>query len=92
MSSSYVYGHCRTCNGLGVYFNVLEHSYHYLDGRPHEGHEVDFMADASLAPENPVQQVTENMTPPKVAQRITDARLLLSICDLAGKRLDAFHG
>ena len=25
-----------------------------------------------LAPENPIKQVTENMTPPKVAQRITD--------------------
>ena len=68
-----VFGRCRICNGLGVYFNVLEHSYHYLDGRLHEGHEVNFMADASLAPENPIVQVTENMTPPKVTQRIADA-------------------
>ena len=72
-ASNHVYGRCRTCSGLGVYFNVPEHSYYYLDGKPHEGHEVDFIADPSLAPENPVQQVTENLTPPKVAQRITDA-------------------
>lgn len=66
-----VYGRCRGCNGLGVYFNVPEHSYHYLDGRPHEGHDVDFMPDSSLAPANPIEKVSD-MTPPKVAQRITD--------------------
>ncbi len=51
--SNQVYGHCRTCNGLGVYLDPDRKAYFFLNGDIHTAHPVDFYPDESLAPEAP---------------------------------------
>src|SRR3972149_1938590 len=82
-SASRVYGHCRTCNGLGVYFDVQRRLYYYLNGELHSVHPADFMADSSLNP-NPEVSVTSTapMKQGRVIQRITNAGYYYRVGDV----------
>jgi hypothetical protein len=82
-----LYGRCRACSGLGVFFDYKDHEYYYLNRTRHVGHIVDFWPDPSvedLAPEKTVtdaqfvpssedSDLKENLDfePLKVIQRIT---------------------
>lgn len=70
-----VYGRCRCCAGLVVYFDTKLHAYHYADGALHTGHRVDFVEDRSAEEQAPplLEKPLAKLSLPKVKQRITDA-------------------
>ena len=68
-----LYGHCRTCNGLGVYLDQDRKAYFFLNGDIHApGHPVDFFPDGSLAPESPRPEPAP-VNDAGIKVRVTDA-------------------
>jgi hypothetical protein len=63
-----LYGRCRACSGLGVFFDYKDHEYYYLNGTRHTAHVVDFWPDPTV----------EDLAPEKTA---TDAKFLPSFED-----------
>jgi len=72
-SENRVYGHCRTCSGLGVYMDQDRKACFFLNGNPHIAHPVDFFPDGSLAPEKSKLEADSAPNPGTVKIRVTDA-------------------
>jgi hypothetical protein len=67
------YGHCRTCNGLGVYLDHDRKACFFLNGDIHAAHPVDFYPDESLGPGIPKPQADPVPAIGKVKVRCTEA-------------------
>jgi hypothetical protein len=67
-----VYGRCRTCNGLGLYYDTSRQAYFFLNGNPHIAHQADFFLDNSVAPEKPSKPTDCLLNPGRVSMRVTD--------------------
>jgi len=67
------YGHCRTCNGLGVYVDPERKAYFFLNGDVHAAHPVDFYPDRSLAPETSRPSTDPMPAIGSVKVRVTEA-------------------
>src|SRR3989304_5044178 len=69
-----VYGRCRACSGLVVYFHVERRLYYYANGDLHSAHPVDFLADPSANPNPKISNESSSpMKQGRVIQRVTDA-------------------
>ena len=72
-----VYGHCRTHNGIGIYFDHVRGAYFFLDGDPHVHNQdegpVDFYPDPSLSPITTNTKLNPTQVTPTVSIRVTDA-------------------
>jgi hypothetical protein len=68
-----LYGHCRTCSGLGVYLDQDRKACFFLNGDPHAAHPVDFFPDGSLAPEMSKAEADPTPNPGPVKIRVTEA-------------------
>jgi hypothetical protein len=68
-------GRCLTCGTVIVHFQKATGAWLDDGGRSHSDHEIEFSpeTETSVTTDASLHQATEDLTPPKVAQRITEA-------------------